>query len=158
MKLKIAVAFSLLFFFIITTSVLVGYIVVGEINKSTVPVYDKVKEATIIKDETVTDSSEVSKHNNIDDCWLIISGNIYNVTTYLNLHPGGISEIQPYCGKEATQAFQSRGGDGMHTSFAISLLDNYIIGPLGTTLTNTTTTNISIQVPGSEKTEEDDDD
>lgn len=32
---------------------------------------------------------EVQKHNTEDDCWLVIGGKVYDVTTYLPEHPGG---------------------------------------------------------------------
>lgn len=32
---------------------------------------------------------ECSKHRSEDDCWLIIHGKVYNVTEFLDEHPGG---------------------------------------------------------------------
>ena len=33
--------------------------------------------------------SEVQKHNKDGDAWLIVHGNVYDVTPFLNEHPGG---------------------------------------------------------------------
>lgn len=71
---------------------------------------------------------QVAEKSNPDDCWIIISGNVYNVTDYLTQHPGGADRITPFCGKDATQAFATRGGDGSHSSTAQSIKDNYLIG------------------------------
>jgi cytochrome b involved in lipid metabolism len=76
-------------------------------------------------------ANEVAKHNSANNCWLIINGNIYNVTSYLNTHPAGPDAIIPYCGKDATQAFNTKGGRGeTHSSQANNLLDNYLLGKL----------------------------
>ena len=32
---------------------------------------------------------EVKKHTSADDCWIVIKGNVYNVTEFLPDHPGG---------------------------------------------------------------------
>lgn len=89
-------------------------------------------------------TAEVSTHSTSSNCWLIISNNVYNVTNYLVAHPGGISAITPYCGKESTQAFQTRGGRGSnHSSSAYSQLGSYLIGSIGSTIQNSTTQIIS---------------
>lgn len=54
--------------------------------------------------------SDVALHNKPNDCWLIISGNVYDVGKFLDLHPGGSDVILPFCGKDATQAFNTQGG------------------------------------------------
>lgn len=79
---------------------------------------------------TTLNLATVSRHNSLKDCWLIISNKIYNVTSYLADHPGGVGAISPYCGKEATTVFATKGGRGSHSSFAASLLGNYYIGDL----------------------------
>ncbi|MCX6701676.1 MAG: hypothetical protein NTX96_00585 [Candidatus Zambryskibacteria bacterium] len=38
--------------------------------------------------------TELAKHNSSQSCWLLISGKIYDVTSYLNQHPGNASNIQ----------------------------------------------------------------
>ncbi|KAG4101488.1 Flavocytochrome c [Neocallimastix lanati (nom. inval.)] len=48
---------------------------------------------------------EVSKHNTEDDCWVIINGNVLNMTHFLNEHPGGKNAILLYAGKDASNEF-----------------------------------------------------
>lgn len=33
--------------------------------------------------------AELAKHNKVDDAWLAIRGKVYNVTRYMDFHPGG---------------------------------------------------------------------
>ncbi len=76
-------------------------------------------------------STDVATHNKPQDCYLIIHGNVYNVTNFLDQHPGGTDVILPYCGKDATQAFETQGGRrGTHSQSARSLLAQYQIGVL----------------------------
>lgn len=75
-------------------------------------------------------ASDVSIHNSRTDCWITINSKVYNVTGFLDQHPGGVQEITPYCGKDATQAFATQGGRGSHSSQADSMLTDYLIGNL----------------------------
>ena len=77
-------------------------------------------------------TTEVAKHDSSKDCWLIISNNVYDVSSFLSEHPGGSSMIVKYCGKEATKAFetQDRGFRGGHSSSAKQMLGDYLIGTL----------------------------
>ena len=75
--------------------------------------------------------AELSKHKSSSDCWLAINGNVYNVTQYLDFHPGGADIILMFCGQDATKAYNTKGGrGGGHSSRADNQLANYIIGTL----------------------------
>ena len=45
------------------------------------------------------------RHSTRDDCWCAIHGKVYNVTSFLDDHPGGANIMVKYAGKDATQAF-----------------------------------------------------
>jgi cytochrome-b5 reductase len=36
---------------------------------------------------------ELAKHNKFDDCWMAVRGKVYNVTKYLDFHPGGAEQL-----------------------------------------------------------------
>ena len=75
--------------------------------------------------------SEVSTRNTKNECWLVINNKVYDVTQYPNSHPGGASLVLQNCGKDATQAFATKGGEGEpHSASARSLLNKYYIGDL----------------------------
>lgn len=45
---------------------------------------------------------EVGLHKKRDDCWIIIHGEVYNVTPWLKRHPGGEKVLLHYAGEDAT--------------------------------------------------------
>ena len=75
-------------------------------------------------------SEQVAKHNTKEDCYLIINGNVYNVTSFIDQHPGGAERILFFCGQDATQAFMTRGDKGNHPDKAQKLLENFRIGSI----------------------------
>jgi len=48
---------------------------------------------------------EVNKHNSEKDCWVIVNGEVLNVTGFLKDHPGGKDAIMLFAGKEASEEF-----------------------------------------------------
>ncbi|XP_014246650.1 cytochrome b5 reductase 4 isoform X1 [Cimex lectularius] len=50
---------------------------------------------------------ELAKHNTKDDAWICIRGKVYNVTRYLEFHPGGVVELMKGAGIDATSLFDS---------------------------------------------------
>jgi len=69
--------------------------------------------------------SEVFKHNTLNDCYLVINGNVYDVTSYIPYHPAGSRIIARYCGNEVTGIFAQ-----IHSNRAWDLLKNYKIGTI----------------------------
>lgn len=49
--------------------------------------------------------AEVAKHNTASDCWVVLGGKVYDVTNFLDDHPGGKRAITLYAGKDATEEF-----------------------------------------------------
>jgi len=48
---------------------------------------------------------EVAKHTTKDDCWVVVSGQVLDVTKFLPDHPGGALAILTFAGKDATEEF-----------------------------------------------------
>ncbi|KAA1476810.1 Flavocytochrome c [Dentipellis sp. KUC8613] len=48
---------------------------------------------------------EVAKHNKKDDVWVIVDGQVLDVTSFLPDHPGGEKAILLYAGRDATEEF-----------------------------------------------------
>lgn len=49
--------------------------------------------------------SEVAIHNTKQDGWIVLKGNVYNISPYLKYHPGGSSIFKQVLGKDATPLF-----------------------------------------------------
>ncbi|KAG8740090.1 Cytochrome b2, mitochondrial precursor [Ceratobasidium sp. 414] len=48
---------------------------------------------------------EIRKHNSRDSCWVVVNGEVYDVTGFLNDHPGGVAPILKVAGSDATRVF-----------------------------------------------------
>lgn len=73
-------------------------------------------EAAVGSTPTLTErtftATEVATHNSDASCYVIISGIVYDVTPFIEQHPGGAFRIRPLCGKDGTTAFtEKHGGD-----------------------------------------------
>lgn len=90
-------------------------------------------EPGVITEDIILDNDYVRAHNTLTDCWMIISGKVYDVTEYVPLHPGGVETIKSSCGADGTQEFKTKGESNPqdHSDFAYTLLENYYIGTIG---------------------------
>ncbi|KAF8829255.1 hypothetical protein HHX47_DHR3000950 [Lentinula edodes] len=48
----------------------------------------------------------ISEHASRDSCWIIVHGKVYDVTEFLDEHPGGSKIILKYAGNDATEAYE----------------------------------------------------
>ena len=54
--------------------------------------------------------ADVAKHNSKADCWVVVDGQVLDVTSFLSEHPGGELAILTFAGKDATEEFNMRLG------------------------------------------------
>lgn len=71
-------------------------------------------------------SADVSAHDEVKDCWITISGKIYDLTDFITLHPGGETNISWHAGTDGTQIFMDQG----HSIKHLETLEKYLIGYL----------------------------
>ncbi|OGE49935.1 hypothetical protein PENARI_c019G10393 [Penicillium arizonense] len=69
--------------------------------------------------------SEVSKHNSDESCWVILYGNVYDVTDFLDNHPGGAQAILRFAGRDATEDF-----DLIHPPETLKDIESTHLGPV----------------------------
>ncbi len=71
--------------------------------------------------------AEVATHNGASSCWSAINGKVYDLTSWINQHPGGPSHILNICGTDGSAAFNAQHGG---QSRPASELVNFYIGTL----------------------------
>jgi cytochrome b involved in lipid metabolism len=52
--------------------------------------------------------ADVKDHGSATDCWSIVGSNVYDLTSWINKHPGGKKAILSICGKDGTEAFHTQ--------------------------------------------------
>ena len=123
-ELKIGVGLAILFLGI------VGFLMINNIRPvvQTYPSLIPNPTTTQINTSKTYSIDEVAKHAIESDCWIVINNNVYDTTNYLVIHPGGASAISPYCGGDATTAYE---GMRKHiSSRAVADLASIIIGTI----------------------------
>ncbi|XP_022759603.1 cytochrome b5-like [Durio zibethinus] len=72
---------------------------------------------------------DVANHKERNGCWLLISGKVYDVTPFLEEHPGGDEVLLAASGKDATDDFEDVG----HTDDAREMMQKFCIGKVDST-------------------------
>ena len=68
--------------------------------------------------------AELCRHNKVDDLWLAIDGIVYDVTPFMDDHPGGGDIMLSAAGKDGTDDFEDVG----HSPHARELLKRFKVG------------------------------
>ena len=54
--------------------------------------------------------AQVQQHATAQSCWTAINGSVYNLTNWINQHPGGPGAILGLCGTDGSAAFNGQHG------------------------------------------------
>jgi cytochrome b involved in lipid metabolism len=112
------------------TATLVFWLAVAFFKIAAVWFPEAEKPAAIAADRIIS-PAELAQHSLPSDCWMAIRGNVYDLTSYLPNHPSPPDIVLPWCGKDATEAYNTKTKGRPHSSYADELLANYRIGTLG---------------------------
>ncbi|CAJ1081538.1 cytochrome b5 [Xyrichtys novacula] len=70
--------------------------------------------------------SEIEEQNSFRSTWIIINNKVYDVTKFLEEHPGGEEVLREQGGGDATESFEDVG----HSTDAREMAQDMIIGEL----------------------------
>jgi cytochrome b involved in lipid metabolism len=62
----------------------------------------------------------------VDDLWVIIDDKVYDLTDYVDEHPGGVDAIAKNGGRDATEGFKGP----QHPSRVFDIVEDYRVGVL----------------------------
>jgi hypothetical protein len=72
---------------------------------------------TSVRTETTQSSTagtytmaQVAQHANASSCYTAINGSVYDLTSFVNQHPGGAGAILSLCGRDGTASFEAQHG------------------------------------------------
>ncbi|GJC80791.1 cytochrome B5 [Colletotrichum tofieldiae] len=71
-------------------------------------------------------AKEVAAHREANDCWMVIHGEVYDVSKYIHDHPGGADVLIEAAGVDATEAFDNAG----HSEDAYEIMADFRVGKL----------------------------
>lgn len=54
--------------------------------------------------------ADVATHDNTTSCWTVVNGEVYDVTSWINEHPGGKQAIIGMCGIDGSETFNGQHG------------------------------------------------
>ncbi|CAD6187265.1 unnamed protein product [Caenorhabditis auriculariae] len=69
---------------------------------------------------------DVSEHNTNRSAWIVIGNKIYDVTKFLDEHPGGCEVLLEQAGGDGTEAFEDVG----HSTDARAMKEEFYVGDI----------------------------
>ncbi|VFQ63043.1 unnamed protein product [Cuscuta campestris] len=85
----------------------------------------KLQVNALTKVQKAYSKSEVALHNKRSDCWIIIKDKVFDVTSYVEEHPGG-DAILAHAGDDSTEGFYGP----QHATRVFEMIDDFCIGEL----------------------------
>ena len=73
---------------------------------------------------------EVAQHNAQSDCYVAYQGTVYNITSYLPNHPGGIRKATQMCGQNIDTFSDQHSGGSFSSPQAQEMLASFEVGKL----------------------------
>lgn len=64
--------------------------------------------------------ADVAVHSTKTSCWTTVGSSVYDVTAWINQHPGGAGAILGLCGKDGTGAFTRQHGGQKQAEAALA--------------------------------------
>ena len=76
---------------------------------------------------TLLNMEEVKKHNSRESCYSVVDDKVYDLTSWIDQHPGGASNILKICGIDGTSAFRGKHDNNPKQA---NQLEEFFIGDL----------------------------
>lgn len=73
--------------------------------------------------------TDVAEHNKPADAWIAYKGKVYDVSEFVDSHPGGREILEEHLGQDVTNVFEDPKIHE-HSDAALTLLKDYLIGKL----------------------------
>lgn len=74
---------------------------------------------------------ELATHDSAESCWIQIDQSVYDVTNFLDKHPGGRERLLQFCGKDATNGYATKGDEQeSHSKTADGIKRTQLIGEI----------------------------
>jgi len=79
-------------------------------------------DAASTKTDNQYSLADVTIHAADSDCWTVIDGSVYELTSWIYRHPGGAKPIIAMCGQDSTVSFTNQHGGSKAAKAALVLL------------------------------------